>query len=85
MEIGLVNKLAVTSLLQRFNDVIKHYVEDEKLAGKCPLPRHRLAEISFVLKAMATLICSLKKAPKETGKSFFFQQQKKLRNLILIF
>ena len=65
-EIGLVNKLAVTSLLQRFNDVVKKYVEDENLSGKCPLPRHRMAEISFVLKALATLICSLKKAPKET-------------------
>ena len=66
-EIGLVNKLAVTSLLQRFNDVVKKYVEDENLSGKCPLPRHRMAEISFVLKALATLVCSLKKAPKETG------------------
>lgn len=67
MEVGLVNRLAVTSLLQRFNEVVVKYVEDEKLSGKCPLPRHRVAEISFVLKALATLISSLKKAPTDTG------------------
>lgn len=67
-EIGLVNKLAVTSLLQRFRDVVVKYLEDEKLSGKCPLARHRFSEISFVLKALATLVSSLKKAPVETGK-----------------
>lgn len=29
--------------------------------------RHRIAEISFVLKAIATLLSSLKKAPVEKG------------------
>lgn len=66
LEVGLVNRLAVTSLLQRFNEVIVKFVQDEKLSGKCPLARHRVAEISFVLKALATLISSLKKAPRET-------------------
>ena len=60
--IGIVNKLAVASILKRFNDVIIKYVEDEQLCP-CPLPRHRLSEISFVLKALATLITSLKEAP----------------------
>ncbi|KAI2796229.1 Endocytosis and vacuole integrity protein [Blomia tropicalis] len=60
--IGIVNKLAVASILKRFNDVIVKYVEDEQLCP-CPLPRHRLSEISFVLKALATLIISLKEAP----------------------
>lgn len=60
--IGFVNKLAVASILRRFNDVICKYVEDEQLCP-CPLPRHRLSEISFVLKALATLILSLKEAP----------------------
>ncbi|XP_054162002.1 protein MON2 homolog isoform X2 [Oppia nitens] len=63
--IGIVNKLAVTSILQRFNDVVIKYVEDERLCP-CPLPRHRMAEISFVLKALATLIVSLKKAPVDS-------------------
>ena len=66
-DIGLVNKLVVTSLLQRFNEVLVRYVEDEKLSGKCPLPRHRMAEISFVLQALATLAASMKKAPPDTG------------------
>lgn len=76
-EIGLVNKLAVTSLLQRFHDVVTKYVEDEKLSGKCPLPRHRMGEISFVLQALATLASSLKKIPPETGLWIWF-----LRRLI---
>lgn len=63
---GIVNKLAVTALLHRFQEVIKKYVEDERLSGKCPLPRHRVAEISFVLKAVATLTASLKKAPSDS-------------------
>ncbi|XP_023214026.1 protein MON2 homolog isoform X4 [Centruroides sculpturatus] len=62
---GVVNKLAVASLLHRFQEVIHKYAEDERLSGKCPLPRHRMAEISFVLKAVATLTASLKKAPRE--------------------
>lgn len=74
LEVGLVNRLAVTSLLQRFNEVIVKFVEDEKLSGKCPLARHRVAEISFVLKALATLIASLKKAPRETVEQCVWQQ-----------
>ena len=65
-QVGLINKLAVTTLLTRFNEVIFKFVEDEKLSGKCPLARHRVAEISFVLKALATLVSSLKKAPAGT-------------------
>lgn len=104
----VTTKLAVTSLLHRFREVLVKYVDDEKLSGKCPLPRlvgnsvsmksksnegelyhsklfipcfssaieytvmicfrHRIAEISFVLKAIATLLSSLKKAPAGKGK-----------------
>lgn len=73
LEVGLVNRLAVTSLLQRFDEVIVKFVEDEKLSGKCPLARHRVAEISFVLKALATLISSLKKAPRQTVEQCVWQ------------
>ncbi|CAG9759422.1 unnamed protein product [Ceutorhynchus assimilis] len=59
---GLAGQLAVTSLLHRFEEVLKKYIEDEKLSGKCPLPRFRLSEISFVLKALTTLIISMKKS-----------------------
>lgn len=68
-EIGLVNKLVVTSLLQRFHEVVIKYVDDEKLSGKCPLPRHRMAEITFVLQALATLAASMKKASSDSGKT----------------
>ena len=36
---GSITKLAVLSLLQRCQEVVRKYVEDEKLSGKCPLPR----------------------------------------------
>lgn len=63
VEGGLAGRLAVTALLHRFQEVLRQYVEDERRSGKCPLPRYRLSEISFVLKAVATLVVSLKKAP----------------------
>lgn len=71
--IGIVNKLAVASILKRFNDVIVKYVEDEQLCP-CPLPRHRLSEISFVLKALATLVSSLKEAPSGSVESAVWRQ-----------
>ncbi|XP_067205891.1 protein MON2 homolog isoform X2 [Linepithema humile] len=58
---GIAGRLAVTALLHRFQEVLRRYIESERRSGKCPLPR--LSEISFVLKAVATLVVSLKKAP----------------------
>lgn len=82
-EEGVAGKLAVTALLHRFQEVVKRYIEDEKHNGKHPLPRYvqivdlivkiaclfsyRLSEISFVLKAVTTLIISMKKVPAEKG------------------
>ncbi|KAG5311481.1 MON2 protein, partial [Acromyrmex insinuator] len=60
---GIAGRLAVTALLHRFQEVLRRYIESERRNGKCPLPRYRLSEISFVLKAVATLVISLKKAP----------------------
>ncbi|XP_012277509.1 protein MON2 homolog isoform X2 [Orussus abietinus] len=62
---GVAGRLAVTALLHRFQEVLRRYIEDERRSGKCPLPR--LSEISFVLKAVATLVVSLKKAPSNKG------------------
>nr|XP_022914726.1 protein MON2 homolog isoform X1 [Onthophagus taurus] len=59
---GVAGRLAVTALLHRFQEVLKKFVDDEKHSGKCPLPRYRLSEVSFVLKAVTTLIISMKKA-----------------------
>ena len=36
---GSLTRLAVTALLQRCRQVLQKYVEDERLSGKCPLPR----------------------------------------------
>ncbi|XP_044741500.1 protein MON2 homolog isoform X2 [Chrysoperla carnea] len=55
-------RLAITTLLHRFKEVIKKFNEDELQSGKCPLPRFRLSEISFVLKAITTLVGMMKQA-----------------------
>lgn len=62
---GKVSELALDALLRRCSDVLAKYVEDEKLSGKCPLPRTRMAEMSFVIKAISTLLSSLKRAVLE--------------------
>lgn len=73
-EEGSVTKVAVLSLLQRCQEVVKKYVDDERLSGKCPLPRPRLAEITAVLKAITTLLQSLKKAPQNNVEAGVWQQ-----------
>ncbi|XP_043944224.1 protein MON2 homolog [Protopterus annectens] len=62
---GYISRMALSVLLRRSQDVLHHYVEDERLSGKCPLPRQRVTEITFVLKAVSTLIDSLKKTQPE--------------------
>ncbi|CAH2060554.1 unnamed protein product, partial [Iphiclides podalirius] len=53
--------LAIMPLLDRFQEVISKYTgEDDNTE---PLPRHQLSEISFVLKAIASLTEAMKKAP----------------------
>ena len=64
-ECNVTNKLAVTSVLHRFQEVLCKYIQDEKLSSPVPLPSHRVAELSFVLKALTTLISSLKKSQSE--------------------
>ncbi|KAK7101826.1 protein MON2 homolog [Littorina saxatilis] len=73
-EEGAVTRVAVLSLLQRCQEVVKKYVDDERLSGKCPLPRPRLAEITAVLKAITTLLQSLKKAPASCVEAAVWQQ-----------
>lgn len=57
-----VGQLAINTLLQRFEEVLKKFSEDEE-QSKGSLPKYRLSEISFVMKAIATLIVSMKKTP----------------------
>ncbi|XP_055685383.1 protein MON2 homolog [Lutzomyia longipalpis] len=74
IEGGVAGRLAITALLHRFQEVLKKYNDDERQSGKCPLPRYRLTEISFVLKAVATLIVSMKKASStKVGKTAWEQ------------
>ena len=44
-----------------FQAVLCNYIQDEQLSAPVPLPSHRVAELSFVLKALTTLISSLKR------------------------
>jgi hypothetical protein len=69
----ITGKLAVTALLHRFQEVVEKFCHDQNLTGKCPLPRYRMSEISFVLKAIATLIVSLKKTPDKVNNAVWDQ------------
>ncbi|KAJ8951458.1 hypothetical protein NQ318_006891 [Aromia moschata] len=60
---GIAGHLAVTSLLHRFQEVLKKYIEDEKLSIV-------FLKYLFVLKALTTLIISMKKAVKEDNKAW---------------
>ncbi|KAL6057994.1 hypothetical protein STEG23_015862 [Scotinomys teguina] len=62
---GYISRMALSVLLTRSQDVLHRYIEDERLSGKCPLPRQQVTEIIFVLKAVSTLIDSLKKTQPE--------------------
>jgi hypothetical protein len=48
---------------------LKKYVADEQLHHPVPLPAQRVSEMAFVLKAIATLIASLKKTPTEVDRN----------------
>ncbi|KAK2161316.1 hypothetical protein LSH36_119g13030 [Paralvinella palmiformis] len=73
-EEGSITKLAVSSLLQRCKEVLTKYIEDERLSGRCPLPRPRMTEMSFVLKAIMTLLVTLKKtSPAQVDKAIWTQ------------
>jgi hypothetical protein len=65
-----LNRMALTSMLQRCKDIIQHYAHDERLNANVPLPKARTNEMICVLRALCTLINSLKKAPKDSGKTY---------------
>lgn len=65
-----VGHLAIAALLKRFEEVLKKFSSDEKQCTKNSLPKYRLSEISFVMKAIATLIISMKKNPPTKCKRF---------------
>ena len=49
------------------------FIDNEKLNRNIPMQRQKVAEISFVLKAIATVISSMKKASKQTNKKTWNQ------------
>ena len=63
----MTNHLAITSLLQRFKDVLVQAIDGEKLNKNIPLQRQKASEISFVLKAIGTVISSMKRASKQSA------------------
>lgn len=42
--------MALSVLLKRSQDVLRRYVEDERLSGRCPLPRYNPARTGFKAK-----------------------------------
>lgn len=95
---AVAGRLAVMSLLHRFESVLKKFADDEKNSGKCPpsrlvefrraplsfgysnnnvysafFVRYQISEVSFVLKAIATLVQSLRKAPPEKGNNLLLR------------
>lgn len=38
---GYISRMALSVLLKRSQDVLRRYVEDERLSGRCPLPRYQ--------------------------------------------
>lgn len=78
-----VGHLAITALLKRFEEVLKKFSEDEKQCTKSSLPKYRLSEISFVMKAIATLIVSMKKTPPAKCKWTFALKPNAKQSLIV--
>ena len=74
---SVTNRMAITSLLQRFKEVLQDAIDGEKLNQNIPLQRQKTAEISFVLKAIGTVISSMKRASKQK------QVEKKTWNQII--
>ena len=58
-EESAITRLALEALLTRCAQVLTKFVEDERKSGKLPLPKPRLVELAFVLKAIATFLQSL--------------------------
>ncbi|CAH8518557.1 unnamed protein product [Schistosoma margrebowiei] len=59
----MVSKTAVRSILQRCRSVLLKFYQSSRLIGKCPLPRARLSEISYVFKALTVMLTSLQSLP----------------------
>lgn len=56
---GYISRMALSVLLKRSQDVLRRYVEDERLSGRCPLPRytHDMPGFFFWPKTPVFLFC----------------------------
>eukprot|EP00123_Amoebidium_parasiticum_P019109 comp24340_c0_seq1/m.46265 comp24340_c0_seq1/g.46265 ORF comp24340_c0_seq1/g.46265 comp24340_c0_seq1/m.46265 type:complete len:1624 (-) comp24340_c0_seq1:273-5144(-) len=59
---GGISSNATDVLLRRCVSVMQQYVQDEALAGSCPLPRVRMVEVCFVLQGIHTMLQALASA-----------------------
>jgi hypothetical protein len=51
----VIARLATPILMRRCKEVLEKFVVDDRQSGQCPLPRCRLAEISFLLQFLYNL------------------------------
>ena len=83
LESSLTNKLAITSLLQRFKEVLVDAIDGEKLNRNIPLQRQKTAEIVFVLRAIPTVI-SMKRQGVRIDVIFFRKNIGSATNIFLL-
>lgn len=53
---GYISRMALSVLLKRSQDVLRRYVEDERLSGRCPLPRYSPLHTSEFTQQMSHLL-----------------------------
>lgn len=53
---GYISRMALSVLLKRSQDVLYRYIEDERLSGKCPLPRYALLHC-LVFLTVKCIVC----------------------------
>ena len=58
-EESAITRLALEALLTRCSEVLSKFLDDERKSGKLPLPKPRMVEMAFVLKAITTFLQSL--------------------------
>uniref|UniRef100_A0A3Q1GCN1 Protein MON2 homolog n=1 Tax=Acanthochromis polyacanthus TaxID=80966 RepID=A0A3Q1GCN1_9TELE len=56
---GYISRMALSVLLKRSQDVLRRYVEDERLSGRCPLPRYNPLCVISTMKPRTTPVIAL--------------------------
>ncbi|CAG0915150.1 unnamed protein product [Notodromas monacha] len=58
---SVTSRVAVASLVERFREILTEHLQELRQKGRRPLTKQRVAEVSFVLRSVSTLIASLRK------------------------